>query len=108
MRKGILTPLGLDIFCLPMTKSGPGEAASRERRQTGAKVRCLTPNRRFEGRRPALGIGNLTCVVIKEVGEASGWSYVGCQRPATQDKSFRKRAGSATQQGQRKRKECSV
>lgn len=46
MNKGTLAPLGLCL--LPMTKSGPGEAAPRERADRD-HISCLIPNRRFEG-----------------------------------------------------------
>lgn len=59
--------LGLDIPHLAVTKSGLGEAASRDRRQAGSNFRCLVPGRRFEERGPALGIADFTCIVIEEV-----------------------------------------
>ena len=65
VRKGTLAPLGLDIFASLWPSLDLGKLLPEKGGDRRGKISCLTPNRRFEGRRLALGIGDLTCVIIK-------------------------------------------
>ena len=88
------------------SESELGRLLPERRITTGEKFRCLALDRKLEGRRPALGLGDFTCVVMKAV-----WRGIGIElhrlpaaRPTSQDKSFRKRIG-LTHSGGPERKE---
>lgn len=88
--------LGLDVCHLAVTKSGLGEAASRERRQAGSNSRCLVPGRRFEERGLLSGLLISPALSLKKSGEGQDRVTL-VARPPSQDKSLRKRVGPAPQ-----------